>query len=87
MIVADGLTTVQIQGNPGVVESNRVLGRNPSNESVMLYFGALILAHHLIVPRLPEKSQKWWLWGFSLYHGYLAADNLRNIEMYGEAGL
>ncbi len=77
--VADAITTAQIQHDPNLVEAGpiaaRVLGENPENGEVVMYFGTLAVSHAIISMMLPQKWRPWWQGGTVVYTGIVVANN------------
>jgi len=79
-IVADAVMTQRIVQTEGYWERNPILGRHPSTESIVLYFGALLIVHTIAQKHVPEKYRKVWDIGWSAYYSTLAVKNYRRLQ-------
>jgi hypothetical protein len=69
-LAMDWQQTRAISRNPDrFYETNRVLGKHPSNRSIDLYFAGVLLADIVIAELLPSKWRKVWLTGFIIAEG------------------
>ncbi len=59
-ILADWAQTRYIASNPEFIETNPILGPNPSIEEVDQYFAICALGNTAIAYFLPKKFRKWW---------------------------
>lgn len=60
LMAADYLQTKEIARNPRYHESNPILGRNPSQNDVDIYFLATTLLHTSIAYYLPKEYRRIW---------------------------
>lgn len=76
---ADAVTTAQIQHDPNVYEAgpiaSRILGDNPSNDEIAVYFATLGVSHFLISLALPDSWRAWWQAGTVVYTGAVVVNN------------
>lgn len=60
----DYLQTKQIVKDPDRQENNPILGSNPDQNTIDIYFGACILGHYLIARYLPSD---WEFYGYKFH--------------------
>lgn len=57
-LAADMAQTLDIKRHEGLYETNKILGRHPSDAKVVLYFVGVALAHTYIATKLPAGWQR-----------------------------
>ena len=79
-IVADAVMTQELVRTEGYWERNPIMGRHPSTETIVLYFGALLIVHTIAQKHVPEKYRKVWDIGWTAYYSTLAVKNYRRLH-------
>ena len=60
LTAVDWLQTKEIASNPKFSETNLILGGNPDQNKVDVYFASCLLAHSAISYYLPKKYRRYW---------------------------
>lgn len=61
--MVDTMQTLYISDHPKYHELNPILGRHPKREKVLVYMGAMAVAHACVSCVLSPQYRKWWQYG------------------------
>lgn len=76
LIIADWAQTRRIADDPNYIETNPILGENPTSGDVNRYFVSAIILHNVIGEViLPKKLRKKYYIGVSLFQGAAVTHN------------
>ena len=79
VLAADAITTSRIQDcltcEEGGMIARPILGANPSDRDVALYFGTLAVSNYLIGRALPERWRPYWFGSQIAIHGAAVVNN------------
>jgi len=80
--IGDWNQTLQITESEDYEETNKILGRNPSDDQVNLYFASTLLAHYYIAQRLSQPYRAYWqsFW-ISVEHDYLRRNTRHGFKV------
>ncbi len=79
VIIADAVTTAQIQHYPGITErgliAGPILGDNPSTTDTYLYFSTVLIGNYFITRALPTKWRPYWQSATIIEHSAATINN------------
>ena len=82
LLAVDWLQTKEIARNPEYHETNPILGRNPKQSEVDLYFAGCAIGHTLVAYYLPQKYRRWWqyVW-IGVQSGYVCQNIIMGVRI------